>query len=69
MVIIVLCAFVIYSHASSAFGVDPLVKALEREQGLRPGRTMVIPECSCTVKYLGTRIEGHTYMIYLAKLD
>lgn len=57
------------ARAESGFRTDPLVKIIEQEQGLSPGGTRILPECGCTVRYLGTKIQGHVYMVYLDKLD
>jgi hypothetical protein len=46
-----------------------LVSMFEARFGGPPGTTRVIPECGCTMKYVGTRIEGTDYFVHFKKLD
>lgn len=48
---------------------DPFVQMLERREGVFPGKMKVLPECSCTVRYLGTHVHGRVYTVILEKLD
>jgi hypothetical protein len=63
------------AHASTGFRTDPFVHLIESQisgashVAIGPGTTVTIPQCQCSVKYLGTKIEGHLYMVYLDKLD
>ena len=69
IVIIILTGLMVYANAATGFRTDPLVQTIEQQQGMLPGSTKVIPQCGCTVRYLGTKIEGHIYEVYLDKLD
>ncbi len=68
-VIILLAGMMVYANAASGFGTDAFVRMIEQRQGMYPGGTKVLPDCGCTIKYLGTKIEGHVYAVYLDKLD
>lgn len=65
------------SHATAAYGfrTDPFVRMIERKLSgdthvqIGPGTTVTSSECGCTIKYLGTKISGHVYEVYLDKLD
>lgn len=69
LVIFAFFALVLYSHAATEFRTDSLVRILEQQQGMYPGSTKVLPQCNCTIKYLGTKIDGHVYEVFLDKLD
>ena len=63
--LIVLLAMLAVAYADG----DSLVRAIEMREGVAPGGTRVIPDCSCTVRYLGTTVHGNRYTITLEKLD
>jgi hypothetical protein len=48
---------------------NSFVQMLERREGMAPGGTKVIPDCSCTMQYLGTQVRGRDYFVHLRKLD
>jgi hypothetical protein len=54
-----------------AFGAGPdaFVQMLERREGVFPGQTKVLPDCNCTVRYLGTVRHGRVYSVQIEKLD
>jgi hypothetical protein len=52
-----------------AIGGEAIVQMLERREGMLPGSTKVIPDCSCTMQYIGTRVNGRDYFVHLRKLD
>ncbi len=56
-------------YLRAAFASDSFVRLIEARQGIYPGQTKVLPECSCTVRYLGTKINGRVYSVILEKLD
>ena len=56
--LIVLLAMLAVAYADG----DSLVRAIEMREGVAPGGTKVIPDCSCTV-------HGNRYTITLEKLD
>lgn len=60
-----LAMWIVYLHAQT----PSLVQTIEMRVGVLPGQTKVIPECGCTVRYLGTKVRGRTYTITLQKLD
>jgi hypothetical protein len=55
--------------AGQQWSNDAFVQTMERRAGLLPGQTKVLPECSCTVRYVGTAVHGHRYTIVIDKLD
>jgi hypothetical protein len=76
--ILALAGWIVYvssANAASVFRTDPFVRLIERtitgNTGLSigPGTKITLTQCQCTVEYLGTKIQGHTYMVYLDKLD
>ena len=66
--VVAIILIVAFRYAYSAGG-DAFVRMLEAREGMYPGRTRVIPECGCTVRYLGTRVNGRVYSVELEKLD
>lgn len=74
----VLIVFLVATAAVAAaprYGEDAFVRMIERQLSasahfsIGPGVTITSPECQCTVKYLGTRIEGRHYHVDIDKLD
>jgi hypothetical protein len=57
------------AHGSPSFQSDGFVRMIERHVGVVPGQTSVLQECSCSVKYLGTQINGRVYTVVIEKLD
>lgn len=58
------CVFAYVARAN-----DGMVSLLERHFQIMPGSTRVLPECGCTVRYLGTSVHGRRYTVVLEKLD
>lgn len=48
---------------------DGMVGMLERHFQVVPGATRVLPECGCTVRYLGTTVHGRRYTVTIERLD
>jgi hypothetical protein len=63
-VIVVMAARIAWSMSRDSF-----VQMIEQRQGMAPGGTKVIPDCSCTMQYLGTQVRGRDYFVHLRKLD
>jgi len=51
------------------FTQDNFVRLIEAREGIVPGQTRVIPDCSCTVRYVGTQVSGNRYKVVFDKLD
>ncbi len=64
LTVFLLVVLATYSNASDAF-----VQMIERREGIFPGQTRVLPECSCTVRYVGTTTKGRRYSVIFDKLD
>jgi hypothetical protein len=45
------------------------IRMIEARMNITPGQTRVLPDCQCTVRYLGTTVHGTHYTIHLDKLD
>ena len=58
-----LAMWIVYSHATTG-----LVGIFERMYG-SPGTRHVLTECSCTVRYVETRVNGADYYVHFKKLD
>ncbi len=54
---------------ASAHSDDGFVRMLEMRQGVSPGQTRVLPECNCTIRYVGTFVRGKRYTVVIDKLD
>ncbi len=69
--LVVLVAVIIVMTVARAYsGYDhPFVNAMERHFQVYPGQTRVWPECGCTIRYVGTTVNGHRYSIVIDKLD
>ena len=73
--IILLAGMIVYANAATGVRTDPFVRMIERRlsgdahMNIGPGVMVSSPECGCTIKYLGTKIEGHVYAVYLDKMD
>lgn len=69
--LILLAAAAILTMAlSNAMGeTGNLVSILQMRFQVSPGSTRVLPECGCTVRYLGTKVRGNLYTIQIQKLD
>jgi len=58
------------ANASRAhFTQDNFVRLIEAREGIVPGQARVIPDCSCTVRYVGTQVSGNRYKVVFDKLD
>lgn len=63
------------ARASPGFRTDQFVRMIESRitgsthLSIGPGVVLVVPQCQCSVKYLGTKIQGHVYAVYIEKLD
>ncbi len=53
----------------SGHGDDGFIRMLEMRQGVAPGQTRVLPECNCTIRYVGTFVHGKRYTVVIDKLD
>ncbi len=61
----ILIVLLLAGHGSN----DAFVQMMEQRQGMTRGQTKVVPECGCTIRYLGTRINGRRYEVIIEKLD
>jgi len=62
-----LIAFAVGAMASPR---DGFIAVMEATFGMAPGGTRVVPQCSCSIEYLGTRPQGKgIYAVYVKKLD
>ncbi len=52
-----------------AWSAPVLVSLLEQRFQMTVGSTRVLPECGCTIRYLGTSVKGNTYSIRVQRLD
>ena len=67
--LIVLTAFSLIAIAAhSALGNPNIIKVFESRFGA-PGTSHVVPECGCTFRYVGTKIEGTDYFVHFKKMD
>ena len=54
---------------------DPLIAMFERRLGamanieIRPGVTLTLMDCQCTIKYDGVKVSGRHYDVGFDKLD
>lgn len=66
---------IVLAHAKSIYAEDAFVHMIERHLSananfsIGPGVTITSMECNCTIKYLGTRIDGNHYHVDIDKLD
>ena len=71
----VISADISHAVARAGFQTDQFVRMIERRLSgdahfaVAPGVTVTTPECGCTIRYLGTKIDGHIYAVYLDKMD
>ena len=55
-------------YAFGAGGAD--VAAMEAALGVAVGSTRVVPQCGCTIRYLGAKkINANTFAVYIQKLN
>ncbi len=66
--ILVIAALLLALVCRQALAATPLVALLEAHYGA-PGTPHVLPECGCTVRYLGTTVKGQDYFVHLRRLD
>ncbi len=67
--LILLAAAILLSIAvHNAWGATGVVNIFEMRFGA-PGTPHVVPECGCTFRYVGTRVEGADYFVHFKKLD
>ena len=54
-----------------AFGASTAdVASMEAALGVAAGSTLVLPQCGCTIRYLGTKkVSANTFAVYLQKLN
>ena len=64
--ITVLVIFITWAAEGATY--DPVVGMLERHYG-GPGTAHVLPDCGCTVRYMGTSVHGRRYTVTLDRLD
>ncbi len=69
LVIIAMALMLVFLAARNALGSDNFVQMIERREGMAPGQTKVLPECSCTIRYLGTTVRGRNYDVHIRRLD
>ena len=55
--------------AHQAHSADRFVALLEQRFAMQPGSTRVLPECGCTIRYLGTNANGRHYNVRIDRLD
>lgn len=67
--LLLVAALISAAHGHPGFQSDGFVRMLERHVGIEAGETKVLPECSCSVKYLGTKIDGKLYTVVIEKMD
>ncbi len=65
--ILLLAAAILATAAHNAWG-SGVVSIFEARFGV-PGTMHVAPECSCTFKYVGTKVEGADYFVHFRKMD
>jgi hypothetical protein len=65
---LLLAAVVLGITVHAALSSDSFVQMLEARYGA-PGTTRVLPECGCTVRYLGTTVRGRDYDVHVRRLD
>lgn len=61
--------FIGWQTAQVATAGDGFVSMLEQRFAMRPGNTKVLPECGCTIRYLGTSVRGRHYDVRIDRLD
>ena len=54
-----------------AFGASTAdVASMEAALGVAAGSTRVLPQCGCTIRYLGTKkVSANTFAVYIQKLN
>ena len=73
--IVALVGLIVYASAADVYRTDAFVRMIERHISasthveITPGIEVTNPECQCTVRYDGTRIDGHHYSVEFDKLD
>lgn len=68
-VIVVLAFLIVYANAGEIYSTDAFVRMIEQHEGVYPGQVRVLPECNCSIKYLGTERRGNVYNVVLEKMD
>ncbi len=63
------CMAILAAVLGHAWAGDNFVRLLEARQGVVPGQTRVLPECNCTIRYVGTFVHGKRYTVVIDKLD
>ncbi|HZS57562.1 MAG TPA: hypothetical protein VFA65_24390 [Bryobacteraceae bacterium] len=49
---------------------DGFISVMEAAFGMSPGGTRVVPQCPCSIEYLGAKALGRgVYAVYIKKLD
>ena len=68
LVLIIVVVLVGLVYAFGAGGAD--VAAMEAALGVAAGSTRVVPQCGCTIRYLGAKkINANTFAVYIQKLN
>jgi hypothetical protein len=57
------------TRAISAPAPDSLISLMESHLQVTPGQTRVLPDCGCTVRYVGTFVHGQRYSVVFDRLD
>ena len=53
-----------------AFSATADVASMEAALGVAAGSTRVLPQCGCTIRYLGTKkVSANTFAVYIQKLN
>ncbi len=53
-----------------AFSTGAEVATMEAALGVAAGSTRVLPQCGCTIRYLGTKkVSANTFAVYIQKLN
>jgi hypothetical protein len=70
LTLVVCAALVLTSVVRNATGAsNSLVSLVEARLQVIPGQTRVLPDCGCTVRYIGTFVHGQRYSVVFDKLD
>ena len=68
LLIILIAAMLIGIAARQAMGAGSLVNIFEARFGA-PGTPHVVPECGCTMKYVGTKVDGRDFYVHFRQMD
>lgn len=65
--ILIVAAMMLATVAHNAWGAG-IVSIFEMRFGA-PGTPHVVPECGCTMRYVGTKVEGRDFYVHFRQLD